>query len=225
MSALPQPAVINVPPDKPLDAMVNRAVTELEAGSVIVVPTDTVYGVAAHPKRIAGIERLFALKERDRAKPFAVLAADTAQAMQLFDLSSLDDVARRAVNVLVANAWPGALTLVGHRCATWMQVDLGGDPSTIGVRVPASQVVRAIAAHVGPLVTTSANRSGEATPTSALQAARSLAGDVALVLDAGPGGTVPSTVLDITRVPFVIVRQGACNPIACGLPGTLVRNE
>ncbi len=217
--------MINVPSDVSLDAIINRAVTELEAGNAIVVPTDTVYGVAAHPKRPVGIERLFALKERDRAKPFAVLAADTTQAMQLFDLGSLDDGAQSAVNELVANAWPGALTLVGHRCATWMNVDLGGDPLTIGVRVPASPVVRAIAARVGPLVTTSANRSGETTPSSALQAARSLAGEVALVLDAGPGGSVPSTVLDITQVPFAIVRQGACNPIACGVPDTLMRNE
>ena len=106
----------------------------------------------------------------------------------------------------MAAAWPGALTLVLPRSSGAGAHDLGGDSSTIGVRCPRSSIVRAIAERVGPLVTTSANRSGTPTPSTASAAAESLAGSVELVIDAGACTERPSTVLDATTTPFRVLR-------------------
>ncbi|MBS1847296.1 MAG: threonylcarbamoyl-AMP synthase [Actinobacteria bacterium] len=193
-----------------------RAAQVLLGGGTVVVPTDTVYGLAAHPERAEAIDRLFALKGRDHSNPLAVLAADAGQALALFDLDGMDSGIVDAVRSLAA-MWPGALTLVGPRATSWSHIDLGGDATTIGVRVPDSPVVRGIAAVVGPIVTTSANRSGEPTPTDATRAAASLADPVDFVIDTGECGGVPSTVIDVTTVPFSVLRHGMLDPAALGL--------
>lgn len=189
------------------------------------MPTDTVYGLAAHIDRPGGIDRLFALKDRDRSKPLAVLAADTAQVRALIDVSKFDDEERIAVETMMAIAWPGALTLVAPRGAPRRRLDLGGDATTIGVRVPNAAIVRAIAARIGPLVTTSANRSGEPTSTDAAAAARALAEEVDLVIDAGPGGGLASTVVDVVTTPFRVLRRGALDPTVLGIDPRLFAPE
>lgn len=188
--------------------VVDEAVGVLSAGGVVILPTDTVYGLAAHLARPGGIDRLFAAKDRDRSKAIAVLAVDTAQATELLDRSVLQPPAARVMDDLMADAWPGALTLVGPRRPEWRSTDLGGDATTIGVRVPDSELVRAIASRTGPLATTSGNRSGEPTPTDAAAATAGLAGPVDLVIDAGPCTGEPSTVLDLGVWPPRVLRQG-----------------
>ena len=195
-----------------LAAVAERAIGVLEAGGTVIVPTDTVYGVAAHPEHAAGLDQLFALKDRDRSKAMAVLAADADQALGLFAMEALAGEVAAAVTAMASTTWPGGLTVVGPRSDRWRHVELGGDATTIGVRVPDSVVVRTIAARVGPIVTTSANRSGDPTPTDADAAARSLLDDVGLVVDAGPCGGLASTVVDVTVTPFRIVRRGAVDP-------------
>jgi L-threonylcarbamoyladenylate synthase len=106
--------------------------------------------------------------------------------------------------------WPGPLTLVVGRGARARTLALGDDDTTIGVRCPAHPFVRALAAAVGPIATTSANRHGEPSPTTALEAAASLTGPVALVVDGGPSGTVASTVIDASCPPdWTVLRHGA----------------
>ncbi len=199
-----------------LRRVVEIAATELEAGGVVVVPTDTVYGVAAHLGRPDGLDRLFTLKGRDRSKALAVLVADAAQAWSLLCPTAFDRDETEVVGSMMALGWPGALTLVGPRSEHLRAVDIGGDASTIGVRVPRSPVVRAIADRVGPIATTSANRSGDPTPTDATTAAHGLGPEVAVVIDGGPGGTVPSTVVDVTDRPLRVLRTGAWDPVANG---------
>lgn len=200
--------------------VVSRAVDALEGDGTVIVPTDTVYGVAARLDRPAALLRLFDLKDRGRSNPLAVLVGDPAQGRGLVDLGSLDEVTHSLVDHLMAEAWPGALTLVLPRAATERERDLGGDPTTIGIRCPRATVVRAIADRVGPLVTTSANRSGDPTPSTASAAARSLAGSVTLVIDAGPCTEPPSTVLDMTAAPFRVRRVGSFDVATLGLPET-----
>lgn len=182
--------------------LVDRLVEALEAGEPVVVPTDTVYGVAALPSVPGATARLYALKDRRPEVPLAVLVADVAA----LDVVAVDvsDRARR----LVEQHWPGALTVVARRRPDLAGWDLGGDPATIGVRCPASPLVRAVAARVGPLATTSANRSGEPTPTTAAAAAASLTGPVAVVADGGPLTGTASTVVDVTHEPWAVLRQG-----------------
>jgi L-threonylcarbamoyladenylate synthase len=158
----------------------------LLAGGVAVVPTDTVYGVAAHPGFPAAVARLYEIKGRDRSKPIALLAsgADAVAAFG-FPLSGM------AADLAAAH-WPGALTLVVDNGAT-----------TEGFRVPAHEWTRRlIAACGGVLRVTSANASGAADAADAASAVDSLAsagGSADIVADGGlsPGG-VASTVLRVS---------------------------
>src|SRR3954468_9781705 len=152
------------------------AVRALEAGEAIVVPTDTVYGVAVALSVPGATRQLFALKDRPDEVPIAVLVASPAQAGELVE--PLTGTVARVADAL----WPGPLTVVLRRRPD-VDVDLGGDGATVGVRCPDHSFVRALAAEVGPLATTSANRHGEATPPTAEAAATALTAAVPLVID------------------------------------------
>lgn len=205
-------ALRSVPPTGPPviqaadPAAVDEAVAVLSGGGTVVLPTDTVYGLAALPSRDGATEDLFALKDRAADHPLAVLVADIHQALELVELGGPE------VGRWMADLWPGPLTIVLRRSAVSAALDLGGDPSTIGVRCPDHQFVRAVAAEIGPIATTSANRTGEPTPTTAVEAAASLSGPVDLVVDGGPAGTVASTVVDASVDPWRVLRAGAILP-------------
>jgi tRNA threonylcarbamoyl adenosine modification protein (Sua5/YciO/YrdC/YwlC family) len=188
---------------EPDPALVDRLVAALTAGEPVVIPTDTVYGVAALPSVVGATARLYALKDRRPDVPLAVLVAGPD------DLDGLAvDLDERATT-LVGEHWPGALTVVVRRHPDLAGWDLGGDPGTIGVRCPASPLVRAVAARTGPIATTSANRHGEPTPPTAAEAAASLTGPVAVVADGGVLAGQASTVVDLTAPEPVVLRQGA----------------
>jgi len=167
----------------------------LRDDDVIVVPTDTVYGLAALPGSSRAVDKLYALKDRPPAMPIAMLVASRAQA------ASLAGAVPPQVERLMDAFWPGPLTLV---------LATGGDegPATVGVRCPAHDFVRALARRVGPLAVTSANRHGRATAPGAEEAAHSLAGDVALVIDGGPCAGIASTVVDGTDPGLPVLRDG-----------------
>lgn len=197
--------MFEVVPMTEADHAIERAVAVLEAGGAVVLPTDTVYGVAALPSVRGATSALFDLKDRSDRQPLAVLVANEQQALTLIDQESLSPTVRGWMERL----WPGALTLVASRSAAASELDLGGSPATIGLRCPDHDLVRAVAGRVGPIATTSANRHGEPTPTSAVEAAESLTGPVDLVIDGGTMGTVASTVVDVTADPWRILRRGA----------------
>lgn len=181
---------------------VERAVEVLVAGGTVVLPTDTVYGVAAQAAQPHAVASVFRFKDRPDVQPLAVLVADMAGARQL---ASWDDP---AVDRVMAAHWPGALTLVLPRNEAARALQLGGSPETVGIRCPGSAVARAIARATGPIATTSANRHRQPTPHTAAEAAASLAGEVGLVVDGGPCRQDPSTVVDTTASPWRILRAG-----------------
>jgi L-threonylcarbamoyladenylate synthase len=179
----------------------DAAITALRAGEVVVVPTDTVYGIAVDPSRPGATDRLFALKDRPTDVPLPILAADADQALSL--AAEVPPVARRFADAF----WPGGLTIVLPRRAG-LGYDLGGaDDATIGVRVPDHEVPRALALAVGPLATTSANLHGRPTPETAAGVATELAG-VAVVLDGGRCAGAASTVVVCTDDGWRVVREG-----------------
>jgi tRNA threonylcarbamoyl adenosine modification protein (Sua5/YciO/YrdC/YwlC family) len=182
---------------------VERAGEVLEAGGCVVLPTDTVYGVAALASIPGAAGRLFAAKDRSEDHPLAVLVASVDQALPL--VASPSAAARQAM----ARHWPGPLTLVLQRAPEARAMELGGGPDTIGVRCPDHAFVRALAARVGPIATTSANRTGEPTPATAIEAAEALAVAPRLVVDGGPAGRLASTVVDATCQPWRVLRVGA----------------
>jgi len=166
------------------------AVAALEDCYAIVLPTDTVYGLAALP----GVEdELFRLKGRPAGMPIAVLVAGLAQAEAI---AVVTPAARR----LAQRFWPGPLTLV---------LPSHDGETTVGVRWPDHPFVLALIERVGPLPTTSANRHGVPTPATAAEAAAALMDAPAVVVDGGPLGLVASTVVDCTGPEIVVLREGA----------------
>lgn len=179
-----------------------EVVAALLAGEPVIVPTDTVYGIAVDPSRPGATARLFAVKERPAEVALPVLAADADQAFGL--ATDVPDVARR----LAGAFWPGGLTLVVPRRAD-LGWDLGGaDDATIGVRVPDHDVPRRLAADVGPLATTSANRHGRPTPETLAEVRGELGGVVAVAVDGGRCAGAPSTVVVCTGDVVRVVREG-----------------
>lgn len=177
-------------------------VAALQAGGVVVIPTDTVYGLAARAHDRVAVDRLMALKDRPSEVPLAVLCASAEQALAL-----AAPAAPGAVSAVVDRWWPGPLTLVLPRRAG-VQLHLGGPASTIGLRVPDHALVRAVSARVGPIAATSANRHGSPVASTAAAAAAALAGEATLVIDGGPLPTRSSTVVDATTWPWVVLRAG-----------------
>lgn len=173
----------------------------MSAGRIVVIPTDTVYGIAASPDIPGAIDAIFELKGRSRAKALPVLgdSIDSLSRIAVFD-----DRARTAATKF----WPGPLTLVLPRATGWT-VDLGGDDrATVAVRVPALEITRALLELSGPLAVTSANPSGEAEARSVDEARARFGDRVGAYLDGGVAQGVPSTVLSLVGEPAVL-REGA----------------
>ncbi len=176
-----------------------HAAAELSAGRIVVIPTDTIYGLAAVASDQRAVESIFRAKARPAERRIAVLVADLQQANALVVSSS-------AFTTLAARFWPGPLTLVAER-APGAPVAVGDD-STIGVRCPDDPFVRALAGRVGPLATTSANPHGAAPATEAESVAAELP-MVSTVIDGGLRSSAASTVVDVSVVPPVVLRVGS----------------
>jgi L-threonylcarbamoyladenylate synthase len=196
------PVVIDVRTAPPPVEAVRRAAVALRAGDVVVLPTETVYGIGALPDVPGATARLFALKGRAFDTPLAVLCADAEQALGLVEAPD-----QRVWRVAQA-FWPGPLTLVLPRRGD-LSYELGEPATTIGVRCPDHALVRALAAEVGPIATTSANRHGEPTPSTAAAVAELFGDRVAVVLDGGVCAGEPSTVVDATGDEWRVIRHGA----------------
>jgi L-threonylcarbamoyladenylate synthase len=180
-----------------------EAAAALRRGEVVVVPTETVYGIAALPTVPGATDLLFALKGRAADVPLAVLCAEPAQALALADPAGVTGEVRRMAERL----WPGPLTLVLPR-RPGLGYALGEPVDTVGVRCPDHAVVRALAAEVGPIATTSANLHGEPTPPTAPEVAALFGDGVAVVVDGGTCAGTPSTVVDATSRPWRLLRPG-----------------
>ena len=212
-------------PDGP-DAR-REAARVLRQGGLVAVPTDTVYGIAVALATPGGIERLFAAKSRPPDKAIALLLADAEQAAEIGDLTP-------AAEALAAAFWPGGLTLVvPRRTDRPLPAALTGGElapgaiSTVGLRVPDHDAPRALARALGPLPTTSANRSGEPEARDADEIEALLGAALDLILDGGPAiGGPASTVIDCTGATPQVRREGAI-PLdvisrrleSAGLPG------
>ncbi len=201
-------SILFLGPD-PTDIAVVEAVVAaaevLEAGGSVILPTDTVYGLAALPTVPGATATVMDLKGRSDVQPMAVLVGDVEQVGTLVSAGAISPQVERWMDEL----WPGALTLVLPRSPAAAAMELGGRPETVGIRCPDHRYVRALCRRVGPMATTSANRHGEPTPATAAEAAASLGGSVGLVVDGGPAGVVASTVVDATADPWTVLRQGS----------------
>lgn len=188
--------------DGQASAAVARCARRLADGGIAAIPTDTLYGLAASIRRPDAVARVLRIKAREPGSGVPILVASAIQAAQIADLSPN---AHRLAHAF----WPGAVTLVLPARAS-VDARLLGPNGTIGVRVPASSIVRDLVRLVGaPLTGTSANLHNEPPPMTAQAAADAVGNLVDLVLDGGPGAGAPSTVIDLTQDPHMILRLGA----------------
>jgi tRNA threonylcarbamoyl adenosine modification protein (Sua5/YciO/YrdC/YwlC family) len=186
------------------DRALERAALALRAGEAVVVPTDTVYGVAVDPTIAGATQRLFAAKGRSRDVPIAVLVADQEQAWSI----AAQPIVPLAVQ-LAHEHWPGALTIVVERAPGW-NADIGDQDQTVGIRCPNDDWIRALCRRQGPLATTSANLHGQPTAIDAASAAVLFGDAVALVIDGGERHGAASTVILCAQDGSArVVREGA----------------
>lgn len=180
---------------------ISRAVGHLASGELVGFPTDTVYGIAADPYQEDAVTALANVKGRDATKPLAVLVANMDQAISLV---KFDDVALD----LADEHWPGGLTLVLRRLDNVPPWIGDAHSRTVGVRCPNHPLALELLEVFGPLVVTSANKSGDEPALNADQAAAALGGGVAHYIEGDSGGVVPSTVVDLTKPAPYVLRQG-----------------
>lgn len=178
------------------------AAASLDRGDLVVIPTDTVYGLAARPDVSPATEKVFEAKRRPRDLTLPILVGSVAEA------GAVARMDRRA-RALAGRFWPGPLTIVlprGERAKAW---DLGEERYTVGVRLPDHPTALSLLRITGPLAVTSANRSGRPTPPECDGVRVALGESVAVYLCAGRCEGAPSTVVDMTGPEPRVTRTGA----------------
>lgn len=178
-----------------------RALKVLQSGGLVAFPTDTVYGVGALAFDRKAVESIYTAKDRPIEKAIPILIGDA------------DDLVKISISVpelalkLAARFWPGPLTLVLPKHPELSEAVSAS--ATVGVRMPDHPVARALLRLAGPMAATSANLSGQPSPSTAQEVFTQLGGRIALILDGGktPGG-VPSTVVDCSGGQLQVLRAG-----------------
>lgn len=189
--------------DDEREAAVSAATRAVQQGELVVVPTDTVYGIAADAFDAEAVAALLDAKGRGREMPPPVLvsAATTLDALA----TGLPGYAR----ALIEEFWPGPLTLVCRQQPS-LQWDLGETRGTVAVRMPDHDVALAVLERTGPLAVSSANLTGRPAALDADAAEEMLGDEVSVIVDAGPvGGGEASTIVDVTGEQGRILRRGA----------------
>ncbi|WP_435742185.1 L-threonylcarbamoyladenylate synthase [Nocardioides sp. SYSU DS0663] len=186
------------------EAAVEAATVAVQRGELVVLPTDTVYGIAADAFDPAAVRDLLAAKGRGRDMPPPVLVSSA---------TTLDALAVRVpgyARALVERFWPGPLTVVCHQQSS-LQWDLGDTRGTVAVRMPDHPLALEVLERTGPLAVSSANLSGLPAATDADQAEEMLGDEVAVIIDGGPVGSggEASTIVDVTGDQGRVLRRGA----------------
>lgn len=174
----------------------------LQSGGVILIPTDTVYGLAVSPAFPDAVKRLFALKNRPDTVNLPIMVADR-DAVEALGL----DINERAGRLFESSFIPGPLTLVMGFCdqpaVQWL-----ADREEVALRIPDDPRLLAVLREAGPLLVTSANRHGSPTPETCAEILAQLDGQPDMALDGGHLKTVPSTLVNCRHDPPVIEREG-----------------
>jgi L-threonylcarbamoyladenylate synthase len=183
------------------DESIQAALKMLHNGGLVAFPTDTVYGVGALAFDGKAVESIYTAKDRPVEKAIPVLIADAA------DMEKVGMDIPEIAYQLAARFWPGPLTCIVPKQPTLPESVSATE--TVGVRVPDHEVARALLRAAGPMAVTSANISGQPSPSTAQEVFAQLGGRIDLIIDGGttPGG-VPSTLVDCTGEDLTILREG-----------------
>ncbi|MFF8724937.1 L-threonylcarbamoyladenylate synthase [Streptomyces sp. NPDC015171] len=183
-----------------------EAASAVRRGELVVLPTDTVYGIGADAFSSEAVSDLLAAKGRGRNMPTPVLIGSPNTLHGL--VTDFSELAWELVDAF----WPGALTLVARHQPS-LQWDLGDTRGTVAVRMPLHPVAIELLTEVGPMAVSSANLTGHPAPEDC-DAAQGMLGDsVSVYLDGGPTpGNVPSSIVDVSREVPLLLREGAISP-------------
>lgn len=186
--------IIKIDPASPEEAYIQQAAKVITGGGSVIIPTDTVYGIAVDASNKKALDKLYEIKNRPKDKPFALLIADDQMAEELARGIPI------AAYKLMRKFWPGPLTII-------LNAAQGGK---VGLRMPDNRIALEIINQAKvPLACPSANISGHPAPVDFAQAIKDLDGLVDLAIDAGPAKVgVESTIVDLTVEPLKIVRRG-----------------
>lgn len=198
------PTTVTLNPDFPDEFSVREIVRCLRAGGIIIYPTETFYGIGALFTIENTLKRLFSIKQRDAGKPVLLLIPDVAF------IKNISSAVPPALEKLAEIFWPGPLTLL-IEAVPHLSPLVTGHNRTVGIRISSNPVVQHILALLRDGITsTSANISGDVSPSSIEEIPTALLNTVDIVIDGGktPGGS-PSTVFDIASTPYKTVREGA----------------
>lgn len=180
----------------------SAAAGAIRRGDLVVMPTDTVYGVAADAFSPSAVDEIFRAKGRGRNMPSPVLVGSWA------GLDGLVLVVDSVVRELIEAFWPGGLSIIVEHAPS-LEWDLGETRGTVMVRMPAHPVAIDLLTETGPLAVTSANKTGQAPPMTAEQAREQLGDAVSVYLEAGASEGTPSSIVDLTGETPVLRRLGA----------------
>jgi L-threonylcarbamoyladenylate synthase len=185
------------------EAGISAAVTTVQAGGLVVLPTDTVYGLGADAFSPGAVAALLAAKGRGRSMPPPVLVGSVRAA------AALTETLGAFGQDLIDEFWPGPLTLVLKASST-LKWDLGDTYGTVAVRMPLHPVALELLRRTGPLAVSSANKTGSPAATTATEAEEQLGDLVEVYLDGGQcADNVPSTIVDLTGGMPRVLRAGA----------------
>ncbi len=200
--------VIKIDPEHPEHHLIERVADVLVGGGVIGYPTETIYGIGCNAYDEKAVERIYQLKGRDRQKAMILVAGDIVQVSELVE--SIPSAAEK----LIENFWPGPLTIVFNTSSRLKDFAFGKS-KTIAIRIPDCAICLDLIRATGfPLVSTSANLSGQPAGVDAKQVAAAFGDQLDVIIDGGrTRESVPSTLVDITRTPARIVRQGAVSDL------------
>jgi len=201
---VPPTRVVRVDAAAPDLGVIRQAAQVLRAGGLVAFPTETFYGLGAAGLDAAATRRVYTVKGRPSSMPLLLLVDSRAM------VAAVALAIPPPAAALMERHWPGPLSLV-LRASDLVPVEITAGTGTVGVRVSAHPVARALVRALGePITAPSANPTGGAPPVTADDVLAHLDGRIELVLDAGPTpGGAPSTVLDVTVEPPRILRQGA----------------
>jgi len=185
------------------EAAIEAAASAVRRGQLVVLPTDTVYGIAADAFSPDAVQALLDAKGRGREMPPPVLVSAPTT------LDALAVGVPAYARALVERFWPGPLTVVCRQQSS-LQWDLGETRGTVAVRMPDHEVALAVLERTGPLAVSSANITGRPAARDADEAEQMLGADVEVVVDGGPvSGGEASTIIDCTGPQGRVLRRGA----------------
>jgi len=188
--------ILAINPDKPERDRIEKAALTINKGGIVIFPTDTVYGIGAALSHPASIRKIYAIKKRSGKKPLVYLVGCKR------DIAKFVKKIPAGAEKFIGRFWPGPLTII-------FGID-GTGGKTIGLRMPDDRIALALLGRCGPLAATSANISGKKSAAELNDVEDSIKRKADLIIDGGrTKGGKESTVLDVSRSPFRIIREGS----------------